>query len=74
MHFTDDQVVITEDEQDLSYIVRKLHDEYEIARLRMNLKKCKYLIGENNDCNHLSLNNGTIKGLEKSKYSATNLG
>lgn len=68
LYFADDQVVIAEDEEDLSYMVRKLHEEYERAGLKMNLNKCEYLIIGSDERNNLPLDNGTIKGVEKCKY------
>lgn len=44
LYFPEAQVVIAEDEQGLSYMIRKLNDEYEHAGLiSMNLDKRNYL-------------------------------
>ncbi|XP_030752249.1 uncharacterized protein LOC115879488 [Sitophilus oryzae] len=68
LFFADDQIVISEDEEDLSYMIRKLQEEYEAAGLQMNLSKCEYLIVGNEEINDLILDTGTIKGVKSNKY------
>jgi hypothetical protein len=47
MLFTDDQLLIAQDYEDLEYMTRKLMDEYELWGLKLNIKKTKYMaIGE----------------------------
>ena len=47
LQFSDDQVVLAGDKEDLEYITRKLKETYEKWGLDMNLNKTKYLcIGE----------------------------
>ena len=41
--FPDYQVVIAQDEEDLSYMVRKLNEEYTKIGLEINIKKTEYL-------------------------------
>lgn len=50
LYFADDQIVTAED---LSYIIRKLHKEYEIAALTKNKAKCEYLEMGNEETSHL---------------------
>lgn len=40
-HFADDQVVITDDEDDLHYMLRQLDEHCEKWGLAMNIKKIK---------------------------------
>jgi len=47
LQFSDDQVVLAGDKEDLEYMTRKLKETYEKWGLDMNLNKTKYLcIGE----------------------------
>jgi len=39
MLFADDQLLIAQDYEDLSYMTRKLIDEYELWGLKLNVKK-----------------------------------
>jgi len=39
MLFTDDQLLIAQDYEDLEYMTRKLTDEYELWGLKLNVKK-----------------------------------
>lgn len=41
--FADDQVVLAQYEEDLSYMIRKLKDEYKEAGLEINLDKTENL-------------------------------
>ncbi|XP_030757625.1 uncharacterized protein LOC115883405 [Sitophilus oryzae] len=62
LFFLDDQIVISEDEKDLSYMIRKLQEEYEA-----NLSKCEYLIVVNEEIKYLTLDTNT-RGIKPSKY------
>ncbi|KAH1020331.1 hypothetical protein HUJ04_010010 [Dendroctonus ponderosae] len=53
-----DQVVIAEYKQDLSYMGRKLKEEYEREGLAINSIKCEYLAAGFNECKNLELQNG----------------
>lgn len=65
LFFADDQIVMSEDEEDLSYMIRKLQEEYEVAG---ESPKCEYLFVGNEEINDLILDTGTIKGVKSSKY------
>ncbi|KAH1002243.1 hypothetical protein HUJ04_008348 [Dendroctonus ponderosae] len=52
--------VIAEDEQDLSWMTRKVKEEYEDF-------KCEYLAAGHNECNDLKLENDVIKGVQLCK-------
>jgi hypothetical protein len=43
LQFSDDQVVLAGDKEDLEYMARKLKESYEKWGLIMNLNKTKYL-------------------------------
>lgn len=68
LYFADDQVVIAEDEDDLSYMVRKLQEAYHQAGLTINMNKSEYLVIGNSECKNLPLETETIQGVEKCKY------
>ena len=67
--FADDQVVIAQDEDDMSYMVRKLQEEYIKAGLEINLKKTEYLAITEDNIKNLTLSDGMeITGTDKFKY------
>lgn len=66
--FADGQIVIAQDEEDLSYMVRKLRDEYTKAELEINLKKTEYLTTEEEVKNLEIEDNLEIRGTDKYKY------
>ena len=67
--FADDQVVIAQDEEDLSYMMRKLKEEYEDAGLEINLDKTEFLQTISNVTENLNIDSSIeIKGTEKFKY------
>ena len=43
LNFADDQVLISQDHDDMEFMARKLKDEYEKWGLTMNLEKTKYI-------------------------------
>lgn len=44
LHFADDQVLFAEDEDDILYMLRKLHEEYSEWGLEINLSKTEYMV------------------------------
>ena len=47
LNFADDQILLTQDHDDMEYMARKLKEEYEKWGLTINLEKTKYVcIGE----------------------------
>jgi hypothetical protein len=67
LYFTDDQVVIVEDKDNLSYMVRKLQ-AYEQRGLLINNKKSKYVIFGNNEKEDLALDDDYIWGVYTCKH------
>ncbi|CAG9829626.1 unnamed protein product [Diabrotica balteata] len=68
LSFGDDQVIITQDEEDLSYMVRKL-EEYNINDLGININKIEYLNTTQEPTRNLEVDDGhEIKGTDKFKY------
>jgi len=68
--FADDQVVIANDEEDITYMTRKLIDEYRGWGLNINLSKTEYLvIGESP--NDLQVNDEIIKSTKEFRYLGT---
>ena len=68
LNFADDQVLFAGDEEDASYMVRKLQHEYAKWGLEMNFDKTKYIVigGCGKD---LELENGVkIKKCQNYKY------
>jgi len=68
LSFADDQVVISQDYEDLEYMTRKLIEQYDKWGLEVNLEKTEYMCigGEQRD---LQLNNGlVIKRCTEYKY------
>jgi hypothetical protein len=43
LNFTDDQVLLAQDHDDMEYMARKLKEEYEKMGLTINLEKTKYI-------------------------------
>lgn len=68
LYFSDNQIVIAKDEDDLSYMIRQLQEGYEILGLSLHLNKCEYLIVGSDECSNLPLDTGMIKDVEKCKY------
>lgn len=70
--FADDQVVLAEDEDDASYMVRKLIEEYDDWGLEINLQKTQYMVvgGQGND---IETPVGTIKVTKDYKYLGVTL-
>lgn len=69
LSFADDQVVIAQDEEDLSYMVRKLEEEYKKNGLEMNLNKTEYLTTSSDALVNLEIEDGRqLKGTDKFKY------
>jgi len=69
LSFADDQVVMAQDEEDLSFMVRKLEEEYTKNGLEINLKKTEYLATTEEEVRDLEVDeNRQIKGTDKFKY------
>ena len=67
--FTDDQVVIAQDEEDLSYMIRKLNEGYTKMGLEMNIKKTEYLAIRDEETTDLEVDeNVKIRGTDTFKY------
>lgn len=67
--FADDQVVLSTDQDDLNYMLRKLKEEYEKWGLAINMHKTEYLIvGDENDRSDMQIGNETIKLCSSFKY------
>jgi hypothetical protein len=67
LYFTDDQIVIAEDKDNLSYITRKLQEAYEHRGLLTN-KKYEYIFGNNAKKKDLTLEDYYISVVHKCKY------
>jgi hypothetical protein len=68
LYLADDQIVIVEDKDDLSYMVRKLQEAYEQRGLIINKKKSEYVIFGNNEKEGLPLEDDYVSGVDKCKY------
>lgn len=69
LYFADDQVVIAEDADDLSFMIRKLNEHFLKAGLNINMDKSEYLaVGKNEIEDLLVENGGKMKGVNKYKY------
>lgn len=69
LNFADDQVIIAQDVDDLSYMVRKLKEEYDRAGLEINFAKTEYLDTTEDATQDLEIDEDTvIKGCDKFKY------
>lgn len=68
LHFADDQVVLSQDAEDMEYMTRKLIEQYQEWGLTVNMEKTQYMvIGE--EGKDLQLNNGmVIKACEEYTY------
>lgn len=64
LYFADDQVVVAEDKEDLSYIIRKLQEKYKRAGLTINFNKCECLIVCRDASKNLPLETGSMRGME----------
>lgn len=42
--FTDDQIVITQDKEDVGYMIKNLQQEYVVAGLTMDVAKCEFFM------------------------------
>jgi hypothetical protein len=60
LYFVDDLLVIMEDKDNLSYMVRKLQEAYQHRGLIINKKKSEYMIFGNNEKEDLPLVDGYI--------------
>lgn len=65
--FADDQIVIAEDQQDMSYMLNKLIEEYNKWGLEVNTEKTQYMVigGKGED---IELESGTIKNVAEYEY------
>lgn len=65
--FADDQIVIAEDQQDMTYMLNKLVEEYNEWGLEVNTDKTQYMVigGEGQD---LDLESGKVKYVKQYEY------
>lgn len=69
LSFADDQVVIAQDEDDLSFMVRKLKEEYTKAGLEINFNKTEYLTTSEERPETLEIDEDTkIRETDRFKY------
>jgi hypothetical protein len=68
LYFTDDQIVIPQDKDYLTYMVRKPQEAYEQRGQIINKRKCQCMIFGNNDKEDLPLEDNYISGVDKCKY------
>lgn len=73
LQFTDDQVILASDKNDLEYMARKLQEEYEIWGLEMNTQKTKYLPIGTTNTDYIELENSEEVGV-CSEYTRVVLG
>ena len=71
--FLNDQELITEDQDDLSYMLRKLQEEYNKWGLTINMQKTKYMVVETDEAHDLDIGNALVKGCNTFKYLEVNL-
>lgn len=72
LHYADDQVICAEDDIDISYMLRKLKQEYARWGLQINIDKTQYMVagGKGED---LVLEDCRIKNVENYIYLGTNV-
>ena len=68
LYFADDQAVIAEDQDDLSYMVKKLDKYYQQAGLTINMEKSEYIVVGNEAIENLQLDGKHIVGVSQCKY------
>ena len=68
LYFADDQVVIAEDQDDLSYMVRKLSEAYQQAGLTINTGKSEYVVVGKDEIENLPLGETHMVGVKQCKY------
>lgn len=66
--FADDQVLIAGDQDDSSYMFRKLQTEYEKWGLTINLKKTEYMVVGDEEMEDLEIGTSTIQNVSSFKY------
>ncbi|XP_072375573.1 uncharacterized protein [Diabrotica undecimpunctata] len=72
LHYADDQIVISQDKENLKYMARKLMEEYKKWGLEVNLQKTQYLcIGGENTADDLE--DEKIKKCDQSIYLGVKL-
>ena len=72
--FADDQLLMTEDYEDLQYMARKLKEEYEKWGLKINMEKTKHMaIGDKSKDLVLEDGQGTIKVCNDYIYFGTKI-
>lgn len=69
--FADDQVLIAQDEDDLSYMIRKLNEYYTTWGLQISLEKTEYMVIGNKETPNLQMEENEIKGVNEFKYLGT---
>src|SRR5215510_6563048 len=65
--FADDQVMVAMDEQDSSYMIRKLHEQYKQWGLDINYEKMEQLI-MGREGNDMVIGSNTIRDCVRFKY------
>lgn len=74
MLFAYDRVVLAEDEDDASYIMRKVMEQYEKWGLEINVKKTQYTrMSIGRERNELVTEKGVISGTSEYKYLAVQI-
>lgn len=71
--FADDQVIVAGDMDDLSYMLRKLKDEYEKWGLKINMSKTEYLKVGDDELEDIEIETEKIKGCKTFKYLGVTL-
>lgn len=72
--FADDQVIIAEDLEDITYMIKNLDEQYEKWGLDINYDKTKYMIvGENKRGDSIQTKKGVIENVNNFKYLGTTL-
>ena len=66
--FADDQVLITGDQDDSSYMLRKLQEEYNKWGLTINMQKTEYMAVGTDEADDLDIGNASVKRCNTFKY------
>lgn len=70
--FADDQVIFSQDEEDMEYMVRKIDEEYRKWGLNINYNKTEYLcVGK--EVSNIVINNEIIRKCDSFKYLGTHI-
>ena len=71
--FADDQVLITGDQDDSSYMLRKLQREYNKWELMINMQKTEYMTVGTDEADDLDILNASVKKSNTFKYLGVTL-